>query len=910
MTVSVAPTFSQIKAKAAAILKKDPHARFIGIRAQGRWDGEEFCRDGDLVYRILQCDAPIQFRMAFQEEQKQASVTILVTPLAESRLSGDLLARLSRQRLHSLNRWGIVQLLFNAREIDPRVTRHGWIADLLLSLAPAEGYPPVPSAVLDAETVWDILLKLVIGMPDGAPDLATLIRWSSDPVHVARWKEAEQSFRHAASEWIARSSGPAGPAVLRCAFANPEPLALPVGLVLGIVYDEASKGKLERAAGRLEQLTGNDEIDPHVAERWHAACLDVVRRGFSLKKDALSWLDKADEILKSVGAESFAHVSDVSPLGFEQRLSRFGKAIAGAVSEMPIQGMDKIATARDLVFEHDLSKTDAGRRMERVSMAVRLARWLSLVDRKKIASPGSFAEAAKMYCENGGFVDWARQAIGGGEPVKALSNAYARIGEACAAIRESQNKAFAELLKNWTETGSESNAVLPVEKTVEEIVAPMSKSAPVLLLLIDGMSRAVFEELLEDITSSQWAELEKENGTPLPPVVSAIPSCTRLSRTSLFCGKLREGTAQDEIKGFANHPALNPGGDSKDAPVLFHKIDVADSNDASLSEEVRKKILSKSHKVVGVVINAVDDHLLKGDQTDSIWKAECIRALPALLYEAGNAGRVVAIMSDHGHVLENGTTAIPDGEGERWRLSSDSVNEGEIRITGSRVLADGADDVIALWTEKARYGPKKNGYHGGVSPQEMIIPMALLSAGDTNIYGWLQKPRRHPSWWHEPVSVEEDRAEKPVVVVEPPKKEPPKGQLSLFDEAPEPEKEEPSESPPESSPEESSSPEVAWTRKLVSCEAYKAQKSIVGRVPLKGEQVEALVLALTERGGKMTGAALALELEIPEFRLRGLIASAQRILNVDGYSILHLDEQSQTVELNVELMKRQFELED
>ncbi len=41
-----------------------------------------------------------------------------------------------------------------------------------------------------------------------------------------------------------------------------------------------------------------------------------------------SLLQRADEILQAVGAEGFAYLSSTSPLGFGQRLERFGKALS------------------------------------------------------------------------------------------------------------------------------------------------------------------------------------------------------------------------------------------------------------------------------------------------------------------------------------------------------------------------------------------------------------------------------------------------------------------------------------------------------------------------------------------------------------------------------------------------------
>ena len=58
----------------------------------------------------------------------------------------------------------------------------------------------------------------------------------------------------------------------------------------------------------------------------------------------------------------------------------------------------------------------------------------------------------------------------------------------------------------------------------------------------------------------------------------------------------------------------------------------------------------------------------------------------------------------------------------------------------------------------------------------------------------------------------------------------------------------------------------------------------------------------------MTSAALARVLNCPPIRLRGLLAIAQRVLNIDGYAVLTREEASDTVELNRELLRRQFDL--
>jgi tRNA G18 (ribose-2'-O)-methylase SpoU len=69
-----------------------------------------------------------------------------------------------------------------------------------------------------------------------------------------------------------------------------------------------------------------------------------------------------------------------------------------------------------------------------------------------------------------------------------------------------------------------------------------------------------------------------------------------------------------------------------------------------------------------------------------------------------------------------------------------------------------------------------------------------------------------------------------------------------------------------------------------------------------------VLLALDAGGGKLTRTALARALSLPLLRVTGLIAALRRLLNVDGYPVLAVDE-SDTVELSRALLMTQFELE-
>ena len=59
----------------------------------------------------------------------------------------------------------------------------------------------------------------------------------------------------------------------------------------------------------------------------------------------------------------------------------------------------------------------------------------------------------------------------------------------------------------------------------------------------------------------------------------------------------------------------------------------------------------------------------------------------------------------------------------------------------------------------------------------------------------------------------------------------------------------------------------------------------------------------------MTSAALAVAIRTPPHRLTGMLAIVHRILNVDGYGVLERHEASDSIHLNADLLKTQFELD-
>jgi hypothetical protein len=372
---------------------------------------------------------------------------------------------------------------------------------------------------------------------------------------------------------------------------------------------------------------------------------------------------------------------------------------------------------------------------------------------------------------------------------------------------------------------------------------------------------------------------------------------TEVSRTSLLCGRLTIGGQSQEKSGFSSHAALLTHSRAEYPPKLFHKGDLSDAG--NLASEVRAAIANPHQRIVGVVYNAVDDHLSGPDQLNQRWDLEDLRLLLPLLREAREARRAVVVTADHGHLLEDGTTQIPGGLSDRWRLGSTTASPHELVVSGGRVVTnDGSNTVVCLWGESSRYTGRKNGYHGGLSPQEVTVPLSVFLPAGASLTGWASAPPTQPEWWDlAPLP----QAQKPVVTEPAPRPSRKKSmsidtQPGLFE-------------PVELSP---TALDVVvandWIGNLLSSPIYASQRQLAARVPLPDATMRALLEALSERGGKLSRNALANRLSMAEMRMAGFLSTVRRLLNVDQIPVLTVDDAASSVELNIALLQQQFNL--
>ena len=887
--------------------QRDLQAVAVGLHVTPAWQGPNEVEFEFGTANVVRADTVFEVREALLAAEKQKGRIVLLTKLQQGDLGQDVVGRLARSRLFVIDHWANLCSLFKAKELDRSICDPA-IAQVLLEYAPPDGYPPVSAGLLDAGTVWRAICRHVFEMGEREPDLVSLLLWAVSERGSARYLKANDEIRASLRRRLVANLGDAADSVLRFVEGGAGQDAMALSVVCQVVFGDGGDAILDAAAARMEQYHGNKPIAKAVGRNLGRAVVEAIA-DLDRRDDpriAQQHLQRADELLRQFRCDDHAFRNSLSVLGFEHRLARLGAAIKQAVDD---PGKEAIAACEDLQREvagHRLAKL--GRHQDRVSrtdMAIRLVRWLE----QPVPSTVGLAEQANVYIKELSFVDWAREAIGRGDDVADLSAAYRHLDQVVSKRRAEFNEGFAKALADWASFGSKASGVMGVEDVLAQYVAKVAQANNrVLLVVLDGMSWAVCHELLDDIRQDHWFEVTlEESSIPPAPVLATIPSETDYSRTSLLSGRLTKGDLTVEHRNFEASTTLVQCCDRRYPPALFHKKNITEGSRGGIGDELSRRILSANHKIVGVVVNAIDDRLSNAQQIIDYWTISRINPLGALLRLARDSGRVVILASDHGHVWHRADAQYRAHEaGSRWRPNDDSCADDEIVLSGSRVLGDGnSNSVIAPWTETVYYGRQQNGYHGGATPQEMLAPLILLTDKSSAYSGLYSCEYPKPDWWSA-APVAAPVMEEPKVVI---RISPPSGQQSLFDNLPPQEEPKPvaeGKAVVETQPKAGGDD---WIDRLLSSRAYKDQKSMIRRHAPDDAVVRISLESLSASGGIMTPTAFARAADVPMARLDGLIAQMQRLLNVDGYEILTLDRNENRVELNVAKLKRQFDLD-
>lgn len=877
----------QVRALVAANRRDDDRRRALAVQAEPVWNGPDLLEGPGGLMRVMACRSPLAVRAALIEhEERDGGLLVILTPCGGAELGLDVLARLVGRDVLSIDPFGAVQALFGATGLDPQVAADRGLIDDLIALAPSGGWldrRPL-NGILDEDLAWQTWQEARLRLdhePRDLPDL--LVMTAGTELGLALAQLPSERRQRLAKRWGNGVAEPVG-VIVDLLAASPNRDAIALGLVAGVLWTDTTDSQLAELQAftrvRFEPIFGRGRLDAASAGAWASAAVEALAQARPLAS-----LDAAQALIEEAGGADLLALSDRLPGGFEARLKRFGAALAR-------RDVAQATAALDAVGRHRLAE----RRAHRVDAAKAALGLLRRSLRPAPAAPSTFAEATVQYADDGAWVDRALRALADGDDVPELSQAYQALVAPVAAEAQAARARFGALLAQWSRSEPvPDQRILPVEEVLAQVVAEVAAAGPVLVLVCDGMSLLVAQGLLGDLLNEGWALTAAPEHSRWPVGVGVLPTVTEACRTSLLTGQRRVGDQADEREGFRTHPTLRAVSSPAKPPVLFHKASLV--TPAGLPEDVRESIGDPRQRIVGVVVNAVDDHLARGDQIRVSWELASMRPLGWLLGAAEEAGRLVVLTADHGHVLRRPGShqrqATSPG-GERWRTAPPAPGDGEIALSGPRVLLGGGAVVLPI-DERLYYGVTKHGYHGGATPAEVLVPIEVLARPLPD--GWTPRPLAAPHWWVDGAG----QVSLPTAVREPARsrKKPLPDQEALFE-------------TPAAPIASSGAPRATarpWIDRLLASPAFAAnpQRSRLPR-PVADERIRHYLAVIDANGGSIPLSAMSVRTGEPPDALRMALAMVQRVLNLDGAEVLAVRPDG-TVMLNRELLGLQFEID-
>jgi hypothetical protein len=943
-------------------------------------------------FRVVLARGELELRLLIAREQGEA--TAYVVPFARQ-LPRDIEASLAGGRLLLPEAENLLARRFGARTLTPRMR-----GSKLRAIALRDGtriYARGDAASVDLDDAWLALVRERLRAPhlESAAQLlaaALLDRDRRGPALADLLRQVKNAHEELRAV-LERRMGPLAVPVL-AAWLGDRAVELAAMAVVG----EATRATLSEGAGasftllstvvemRVIQAEGHPlraardtdgmaglartvaelgQLVPGVWARISGPAHDPLRRAI---------LGEAEKVLGGEQVRPLARESNRLPSVLTARCAEIVDALGAVLASSGKKRQEAIArvdSAAAAIAAHDLALGDE-RLREQVAMAARLAAFLGADVPARAAAPSEeIVRLADFQAAAGGWVDWARQIVRGdvtGPLGRGLSPLLAEVDRVRDELDARFASAYARLvgkrgdrgaLRGAVTIGGEVAEVLPIEDVVERMGLDLLARNPELRLLVlcmDGMSAANLAEL--------WASFEEagapgaasvpikgtslvpvERGqrgqrAPRRPVIAHVPTITKLSRGALFAGRaLVPGESLDTQRDgerLAKHPGVKRLGE---APVVLLRGDILKEG-GGLRDDA-KTIVKSEQRVVAVVVNAIDDQLKGSAQLRVELRAEHILPLGPLLEAADQTGRLVLLVSDHGHVSSQrfagqAPRPAPSGEvegGARHRslAAGETAQEDEIELPAGALGGPGGQGRLAVAvSERLRYTPLLHaGEHGGASLAEAIAPAVLLApSGLLPELDALQVcPVEPPAFWdrekaraqreameaaerdaaaateREARRAAERRAIEATARAESAREASPAA-------APAPERR-PSEAPPK----KAAQAKLPFTRSLADAlfESALYRQQIEAIPEAQRNKVNLAIALLIREGGRVTRDHFAKELQLDvaggSQRAIGFLTWLERVLNEGGETIVSTDPRGFVVTLDLPLLRTVF-LED
>lgn len=787
-------------------------------------------------------------------------------------------------------------------------------------------------STLTLRGLWNVFLHEEFGVPvEGGLGRDTFVAWvGTTPVPTAAIELFEQKpLLEELEARLRESLGELEVLLFGTWLRGDGPKALQLATIFEILTTKEDEAVTMWLHERVVQLFGSS----------HAQDSETYARALGrAAAPARKWLARQqgnERLLQELYVAAEAHVthpkvrkalcdSTVLPSAWDERLGQLGDALLQGSEETTVsRAQTAVHAFRALASHERFASTD----LTVAEMALRLLVWLAGNPLQQLQSGlalhADTEQLSRWYAEQGGYVDWAR--------LRARSSADSRLGvgiqavvEQADALRSELDQRFATSLAHWVASDRPGKATLPIDQALERLALTFlsqddTNQRRLLVILMDGMAWAQAVQLLESLEHGldHWGVLawhgevgNRIGGGTYPPMLANLPTVTEVSRSAFFMGRTwKDGeplSASEDPKRFEGNKRLHPFCTTSAAPRLLLKSEGHAQSGVATSEAL-SLIDDKQRRIISIVINAIDSSLDADSQQQQNWDTDSIKSLPTLLERAKLAGRFVMFVSDHGHVPSvrfKKTLPTQQSGGQRWRPwlgDADSLRPGEMKLRGKGVYCPkNVSELVVLTQDDLTYSSSPcAGQHGGATLAEVVAPCLLLGPDAELAHGWTGeslplRPRFVPDWW----SLSLPASNAATRTAPPPKRSPklaPPEQTELPG-MPLPEVKSPGPEPAYLSP---------LHQRLLTNKLLRSQ---AGDKPALLREVVATVTFLLERGGTVPIEALAQPLSLPSFRVRGKLPQLQFVLNLDGYGILQVDDNTKQVSFNREMFAQQFEV--
>lgn len=838
-------------------------------------------------------------------------------------------------------------------------------------------------------------------------DIQTIMSWSLDPTSTTAMSALRNEGGNALAEaflgWISDMPGSKGPliaALLRTGRTTElVPLSLATGLLANIAAGQPCptgvdswRDDARNALNRLEYRWGDvGEIDYGALRSLGDDATNVVTS--TLKDTTLSAvssrartaLDTFDELVTNAREPHLLAGSRVSPIGLK-RLAEY------TVGQLLTDHDDNATRSWSACQQHLLR---ASENLEPIEGAMRLRAWLRHNETDKVAinqTDVTLEEFAQLHLDELGWVDAAIHASWKGVDEPETSEFLRALLDKALTARRRYDTQFAAVLAHQSavthtpgdhssRTSSNPDAIRPHIYNIEDVITGFVRDAAttirhaneidttqlnayhkttqthsgILLLILDGMDVAAFTSIATDITNRGWEEITPGGTKHRAGAIAVLPTLTTYSRTSLLSGQLIEGTKEHETTAFTDLVSSFTTGNKPG--VIFHKNALSAAQGGhSLPNAVRDAIVAtRDYPVVSCVLNTIDDELAKGKPIRGRWNMHDIEYLTSILQFAATGGRTIIITADHGHIVERhskGTRPehLTSGRSRMPHTNDGEARDGETYVSGARVMTareNGVGSAILAVNDQIRYGPKKEGYHGGGSLAEVVVPVAAFVYGQWQYdYGPKFAPttRIQPDWWYtgtpkpatgqlfdlDPATIETEANNEtspaaiewlepaiPATTLAAPDG-PTQQQASLFDTPDDddtpPTNAEPTptaaavKTTPRPSMSKNDNDRDSLGEKIIASDMFASSFEAESMSADQRETLAAFIDALATAPGQRLPIDRVGELiGMPSRRLHAAIAKYRGVLNLDGYPIVSKPDDT-SVMLDVDALQEQFEV--